>query len=918
MALAPGEKVGPFEVTGPLGAGGMGEVWRARDARLGRDVAIKVLPAAVAGDPERRARFERECRLLASLNHPHIAAVLGLEDAGGAPALVMELVEGPTLAERLEQDGALSLPEALGFARQIAEAVEYAHERGIVHRDLKPGNVKLTPEGAVKVLDFGLAKALAPEEASSSSPQLTQSPTMSVGTQAGVLLGTAAYMAPEQARGRSVDRRADIWAFGVMLFEMLTGRQLFAGETVSDTIARILERAPDWGGLPARTPARVRELLRRCLEKDAKQRLRDMGDARLELEAAIAALASGRTEAPAGATSAVRARSAALLVGLALVTLAGGWWLHARWDSNHEASLRLSAVPPDDLVVTTMMLARDRDQVVLFASGTPRGAASSSASAVYRRALDSFEWTRVAGSEGKVSWDLSDDGRWLYAVRPVAEGARELELQRIATDGSSPPTKVMPWGPDWLGWELLPDGRIVVVEQGFKRFAVVTPVAKGAPSWRPLSFEHTIGRLTLEETNPDGRTVLITVGYYDSTGWVVSAGTLDLEGGRLSIFEPNAGSPRLMPGNRMLMSRNGTLLAAEWDPAHRRLASPPVAVMQGLRAGMSWDHSQLRVSPRGDLGIVLGGAAAQQRSLAIVHRDGRVESWNEERRLFEGAPSVSADGRFAAVVSLPPGESEFEVLVLERGRPGARRFAFAEGEDCRDAHFSPDGATVVWTLQGGDSTGGLYRQPLDGSAPARRFLPARSLESSDQVECWFPDGRSVLVRSYDGRHGWLRRASFVGDSVVLADVIREPFNTWSGVISPDGRRIAYLSDEGGQPEVFVALLQPGGRAGAAVPVSRDYGVRPQWIEGGNALLWATRSSVIMTARVSPALDVSVPEKRLDLSPWVADREDFTALPGGDLLVTRKGDGEGEIRRFDIVLNYGPELERQMLRAREGR
>ncbi len=282
MALQAGTRLGPFEISAPLGKGGMGEVYRARDTRLGRDVAVKALPDAFARDPERLARFEREARLLAALNHPNIAGIHGLEEVSGHPYLVLEYVEGDTLATRVAR-GALPPDEALEVCGQIAAALEAAHESGIVHRDLKPANVKLTPAGTVKVLDFGLAKGAAasgsaPDLDVSQSPTLTHSPTV-----AGVILGTAAYMSPEQARGKPLDRRTDIWSFGCVLYECLAGRPLFEGETVSDLIAKILEREPDWSALPPAVPARVRELLRRCLEKDAKKRLRDIGDARIEI-----------------------------------------------------------------------------------------------------------------------------------------------------------------------------------------------------------------------------------------------------------------------------------------------------------------------------------------------------------------------------------------------------------------------------------------------------------------------------------------------------------------------------------------------------------------------------------------------------------------------------------------------------------
>ncbi len=281
MGLSPGTRLGPYEIVAPLGAGGMGEVYRARDTRLGREVALKVLPEAFARDAERLARFRGEAQVLASLNHPNIAAIYGFEDSGAARALVMELVEGPTLAERIK-GGTISLDEALPIAKQICEALEYAHEHGIVHRDLKPANIKITNNDAVKILDFGLAKALEGDPASidiSSSPTITR-----MATQAGIILGTAAYMSPEQAKGKSVDRRTDIWAFGCVLYEMLTGKMAFTGETVTDTLAAVIRAEPEWSAIPASTPSRIRDLLQRCLKKDARQRLQSIGDARITID----------------------------------------------------------------------------------------------------------------------------------------------------------------------------------------------------------------------------------------------------------------------------------------------------------------------------------------------------------------------------------------------------------------------------------------------------------------------------------------------------------------------------------------------------------------------------------------------------------------------------------------------------------
>ena len=319
MPLDPGITLGPYSVTAKIGEGGMGEVYRARDTKLDRDVALKVLPEAFTQDPDRLARFEREAKVLASLNHPNIGHICGLEEAEGVRALVLELVEGPTLADRIKR-GPIPLDEALPIAKQIAEALEAAHEAGVIHRDLKPANIKVRPDGAVKVLDFGLAKALAGDV---SGTDLSQSPTVTAsGTREGVILGTAAYMSPEQARGKVLDRRTDIWSFGCVLYEMLTGHGAFLGETLSDTIAKILDHEPDWDALPTRTPPPVRRLLRRCLDKDPKQRLRDIGDARAEIREAMTASVTEAVVAMPVPRGVGRRQALPLALGISAIAIA--------------------------------------------------------------------------------------------------------------------------------------------------------------------------------------------------------------------------------------------------------------------------------------------------------------------------------------------------------------------------------------------------------------------------------------------------------------------------------------------------------------------------------------------------------------------------------------------------------------------
>ncbi len=463
-ALASGSKLGPYEIIAPLGAGGMGEVYRARDPRLGRDVALKVLPAAFAQDGDRMARFQREAQVLASLNHPSIAALYGLEETAGVLALVMELVEGPTLAERLKS-GDFPFDEALPIAKQIAEALEAAHERGIIHRDLKPANIKITPDGKVKVLDFGLAKALDTEVSASNisnSPTLTQA-----GTQAGVILGTAAYMSPEQAKGRPVDRRADIWSFGVVLFEMLTGKRAFEGDSVAEVISAVLTREPE---IPDALPPHIARLLRRCLTKDPRQRLRDIGEARIALESPEATLA------PASAVSLGPVRKGLVPWALAgafvlAIVAALGWW--TAWRSTRPVDhplLRLSVDLGPDAVVgahITAAISPDGTRLAFPARG-PNGTTE-----LATRLLDQPQATLLSGTEGAVDPFFSPDGEWIGFF---AEG----KMKKVSVQGSAVITLCD--APSGRGAAWGEDGNMIATLGGYSGVGLSrVPAAGGTP-----------------------------------------------------------------------------------------------------------------------------------------------------------------------------------------------------------------------------------------------------------------------------------------------------------------------------------------------------------------------------------------------------------------------------------------------------
>ena len=401
MALSAGSRLGPYEIVSPLGAGGMGEVYRARDTKLHRDVAIKILPEAFASDAERVARFTREAQALATLNHPHIAQIYGFEESSGVRALVIELVEGEDLAQRIAR-GAIPIDEALAIAKQIADALEAAHEQGIIHRDLKPANIKLRPDGTVKVLDFGLAKV----GATGATGAAANSPTFTVAaTQMGMIIGTAAYMAPEQARGKSVDKRADIWAFGCVLFEMLTGRPVFAGDTVTDVLASVVQRQPDWNQLPPATPPGIRRLLDVCLQKDPKRRLRDIGDARLNDEDMMGRAVEASASA-ASSRSVVIASIVALACGL--IGAAAGWWLRPA-ETLVPARFTIPLPAGDTFADTRMpVLALSPDGRTLVYTAVRNGIQR-----LFRRPFDGFREEPIAGTDGAYAPFFSPDGAWL-------------------------------------------------------------------------------------------------------------------------------------------------------------------------------------------------------------------------------------------------------------------------------------------------------------------------------------------------------------------------------------------------------------------------------------------------------------------------------------------------------------------------
>jgi serine/threonine-protein kinase len=922
MSLSPGTRLGPYEIISPLGAGGMGEVYRARDTTLNRDVAIKVLPDHFARDAERLARFQREAQLLASLNHPHIAAIYGLEEANGVRALVLELVEGETLSERLAR-GALPIAEALDVCRQIASAVEAAHESGVIHRDLKPGNVKITPSGDVKVLDFGLAKGM-PGTASGSDPNLSNSPTIPQGaTAAGVILGTAAYMSPEQARGKAVDRRTDIWSFGCVLFECLTGRQTFEGETASDMIARILEREPDWAAIPTKTPERARELLRRCIEKDAKKRLRDIGDARIELEEALAAGSSPsgiRAVAPATTARPKPSQRAIGIAGIALLAgVAIGFALHASLGpSDRSASpgvTCLSVAMPPEVRVQMLSLSPDGHRLILL--GLPRATEGNEEAQprLYVRPLDRFEATPIAGTEGTIGYVFSPDGRWLAFVASLSRETTQRKLAKVLADGSAPPVTLVDWNDAWGATAWLHGGDLLIMTDQGKSFIRI-PSSGGQPSTAvKIDAGDFAGTFAAGQVLPGDQGVLLNAVSYGARGYQVGVALLDPQTGKAKILIDQGGNAQYSGEGHLVFTRGDALLAVPFSLGRLEVTGEAVALAAGLRTQNTWAHGGFSLSSGGTLSYAPGGVAGAQRRIAIVNAAGSPIPLSDERRAFESPPQVSSDGRRVAAV-ITNARGIYEIWGSDLAHPGLRRVAALSDADCSSPVWSPDGERIAFFRQALDNEDGIYVARPDGRDEPRCFLRQESQKIAFLPLCWSPDGSALLIlRQSDGKSDvmFLPVSSAAGQTTEPRPLLAGPFNEVGAVLSPDGRWIAYVSDETGKFGVYVCAFHSDGSLGMSIPVSSGGGGRPRWSADGKRIFYVADRGRVMSVPVStsPMLTVGAPVQALDLEKIRVDDRDFDLLPDGRLLVIQKGEEEDDITRDNIVLNWTEELARKV-------
>lgn len=835
MSLGPGARLGPYEIRSVLGVGGMGEVYRARDTRLQRDVALKILPESLTSDPDRLARFEREAQVLATLNHPNIAAIHHVQEtAEGRSAIVMELVEGETLANQISR-GAIPLEEALPIARQIAESLEAAHEKGIIHRDLKPANIKIRADGTVKVLDFGLAKAF--ELPSAMGPDATLSPTITspaMMTGIGVLLGTAAYMAPEQASGKPVDKRADVWSFGVTLWEMLVGRRLFDGETVSDTLADILRSPIDFTRLPAETPGAIRELLRRCLNRDGRKRLRDIGEARIQLDDLLSGVSS-EAGSPAAAVvppdglvkSARFAWSIAALVLVAAVALAISSMRYAGERTLKAVQTRFDVQTPPTSDSDSFALSADGRRLAFVATteGAPR---------LWVRSLDQVTPRVLPGTDGATYPFWAPDGT---AIGFFADG----RLKRVDLAGGMPQTLAEAQTARGGTWNR--DGIIVFAGRALlgDPLAMLTRVAATGGDATPvthLSAGHTSHRWP--QFLPDGRRFL----------FFVTSDRPDVQGvylGSLEGAEPTrvlaADTAALFaPPDFLLLVHQDALVAIRFDPVRGTVSGDTVPVAQSVGADTAVFRGAFTVSA-GVLAHRAGGS--QRRQLVWVNRSGKVLSTvgsPDEAAL--STPEMAPDGRRVAVNRNVGGN--YDIWTIDVGRAVASRFTFDRAADFV-AVWSADGRRVAFSSTR-NGVRDLFEKSSNGVGDE---TPLLSTEEGKVPLSWSSDGQYLLYASQNPNTGGDLWALPMAGGRKPFPIVRTPFDEAEGQFSPDGRWVAYQSNASGSTEIYV---RPFPKAGGEWQVSTSGGTQPRWRLDGKELFYVAADGRLMAAPIAAGTD----------------------------------------------------------------
>jgi eukaryotic-like serine/threonine-protein kinase len=916
-----GRKLGNYDVGPLVGSGGMGEVYRGRDTSLNRDVAIKVLLPAVAADQERLARFNREAQVLASLNHPNIAHIHGLEVGESGPFLVMEFVEGPTLADRIAQ-GRIPLDEALAMARQIADALESAHERGIIHRDLKPANIKVSDDGAVKVLDFGLAKAIdqGPGIGEQGSGERANSPTITTPamTQAGLILGTAAYMSPEQAKGRVVDKRSDVWAFGCVLFEMITGKRAFDGEDVTDTIAAVVRGEPNWSALAPDVPSQIRLLLKRCLEKDRRARISDIGVARFLMNET---LDSSPVQTTAGVVRAPRRRAAgALATGLVFgaAVVAAGWWLSSRSPLPATQPIRFVLAPP--AAQPLLLQGNDRDLVVapdgsfvVYRSGD----ALQMQSQLMIRSLNELEPRPLPGTVNARNPFLSSDGRWVgFFVGS--------ELRKVATVGGSPEliaslsgtARGASWGDDDFIVFATSDGA------GLRRVA-----ARGGEA-RSLTAPDTAKRemQVYPHVLPGSKSVLFT-SYSGSDFLSARVDAVEVVTGKRKTVLEGGADPHYASGYLVYATANAStdaqsrfrasLRAVRFDASRVEVLGDSATVVEPVTMGIT-GAANYSVSPRGDLVFVPGGlatAASQRRNLVWVDRKGRETT-------IPAPPRSYALGRIdpeGTRIALDIRDQTNDVWIWDISRQTLTPLNRDPAQDMSPL-WTPDGKRVLFASTRGGGNPNLYWQAADGTGAAERLTNAQRNQFPTSIS---PDGNTVVLFGAAGPATDIFSVDLRESGGPQKPLVSTPAYDFGGEISPDGKWLAYHSNESGEPQVYVRPFP--NVQDRRWPISTTGGTRAAWARSGRELFYLDKDGLLTVVAVQQTpqgtFSAGAPAKvlnakyHLGTSVLGLDLRAYDVSPDGQRFLMIKDDAErsgaSQLPSMVVVLDWLKELKARL-------